>query len=303
MEESPSTPQAVNSASGDLATSPPNAANSESSSTPQQRAALSKLAGKKRRHDETLEWKDDQSNTYVGLILRSSNCRGPIAIPEEDTKRVDEDWFVRLTSWSDWIASFSLGFTSYRPTGGSKLFPSRKKRLLQTRTQEALRAQESEGADEALQVSKKKTKQRLSDSVTAFEIEATCVTVLVPSDVGVAFDLARGNEGEEGIGETTCLLMRNVLKKGKSNETWVRADGLTWVGRFLSQEHNLKDHPSPGTEPGSSTVAPARTSSCVLFLPPYWIVNGPLKKCKMKVEPHDQHGAPLDEETYRGVIN
>jgi hypothetical protein len=293
----------VNSASGNLATSPPNAANSESSSTPQQRAALHKLAGKKRRHDEALAWDDDRCSTYVGLILRSSSCRGPIAIPEEDARKIDRDWFVRLNSWSDWIASYSLGFTSYRPTGGSSLFPFLKNILHQTRTKGALRMKEEDMADEAHILTKRKTKERMDQYTKTFETQETCVTVLVPSDVSVAFDLAQGKEGEEGIGDTTGLLMLNVLKKGKCNETLVQVDCLTWVGRFLSEEHNAKDRSSPGTEQSNCSVTPARTTSCVLFLPPFWIVNGPLKKCKLHVDPYDQHGGPLDEESYRGVIN
>lgn len=298
MEDSPSTPQAMNSASGNLAAAP--AANSDSNSSPQQRAAVNKLAGKKRRHDDAITWDDDKCSTYVGVILKSSSCRGPVAIPENDARQIDEAWYVRLNSWSDWLASYALGFTSYRPTGGSCLFPFLKKRLHQTRVQGALRVQEEELPGQALVVTQKKKKDRIEQSTKTFEAQAAIVVVKVPADVSAALGLAQGKAGDEELGLTTDLQVQNVLKKGKCNEVWLHVDGMPWVGRFLAEEHNAKeDRSSPGTEQDNGGVAAARTRNVVIFLPPNWIIHGPLKKCKMHVDPNDQHDCPLDEESYR----
>ena len=126
------------------------------------------------------------------------------------------------------------------------------------------------------------------------------MSVPVPSDVSVAFGLAQGKEGEEEMGPTTDLLMQNVLRRGKSKEVWLHVDGLTWVGGFLCAEHTAKDaRSSLGTEQDSGSVAAARTKNNVIFVPPHWIIHGPLKKCRLHVDAEDQNGCPLDEESYR----
>jgi hypothetical protein len=201
--------------------------------------------------------------------------------------------FIQLCSHRPWLCQYALGHVSGRPLAHSTLWPLSKARiqvakmLLATIAVDAL---EETPADIVLEQTAKKRAKLMKTMMTKQAKTHESLTIAVDMSPATALTRAQG-KGDDIDFDTIELRVLN--QRGAT--VWIEKKGLAWIGAFLTAEQGKANQ--LGTV--ESTVSATRFQGPVFFLPPHWIVNGPLMKRRFEVAEMDTTGKRFDADMYR----